>query len=56
MGICTLILTIFMEVGCCKKRKKVGEYKKPKLDNSKKLNLYLTKIEQLKNIENEPKF
>ena len=30
-----------------------GVYKKPKLENFKKLNLYLAKIEQLKRIQNE---
>ena len=32
-----------------------GNYKKPKIENFKKLNLYLAKIEQLKKIENELK-
>lgn len=30
-----------------------GKYKKPKVENFKKLNLYLAKVEQLKKIENE---
>lgn len=30
-----------------------GRYKKPKVENFKKLNLYLAKVEQLKKIENE---
>lgn len=30
-----------------------GRYKKPKIENLKKLNLYLAKVEQLKKIENE---
>lgn len=29
------------------------KYKKPKVENFKKLNLYLAKVEQLKKIENE---
>lgn len=31
----------------------VGRYNKPKVENLKKLNLYLAKVEQLKKIENE---
>lgn len=31
----------------------VGKYNKPKVENLKKLNLYLAKVEQLKKIENE---
>ena len=31
----------------------VGKYNKPKVENFKKLNLYLAKVEQLKKIENE---
>jgi hypothetical protein len=35
-----------MVLGCCKKkRKKVGSYAKPKEENKKKLELFLTKIE-----------
>ena len=30
-----------------------GRYNKPKVENFKKLNLYLAKVEQLKKIENE---
>jgi hypothetical protein len=30
-----------------------GNYSKPKVENFKKLNLYLAKVEQLKKIENE---
>ena len=30
-----------------------GKYSKPKVENFKKLNLYLAKVEQLKKIENE---
>lgn len=30
-----------------------GKYKKPKVENFKKLNLYLAKVEQLKKIQNE---
>ena len=30
-----------------------GRYNKPKVDNLKKLTLYLAKVEQLKKIENE---
>ena len=30
-----------------------GKYNKPKVENFKKLNLYLAKVEQLKKIENE---
>ena len=30
-----------------------GKYNKPKVENLKKLNLYLAKVEQLKKIENE---
>lgn len=30
-----------------------GKYNKPKIENLKKLNLYLAKVEQLKKIENE---
>ena len=33
-----------------------GKYNKPKIENFKKLNLYLAKIEQLKKIQDEPKF
>lgn len=29
-----------------------GKYNKPKIENLKKLNLYLAKVEQLKKIEN----
>lgn len=29
-----------------------GKYKKPKIENFKKLNLYLAKVEQLKKLEN----
>jgi hypothetical protein len=39
-----LIQIIFMEA---------GKYKKPKIENFKKLNLYLAKVEQLKKIQNE---
>jgi len=45
MEICTLIQIIFMAAGFCKKRKKVGTYNKPKEENKKKLELFLTKIE-----------
>lgn len=31
----------------------VGVYKKPKLENFKKLNLYLAKVEQLKKVQDE---
>ena len=31
--------------GCSKKRKKVGNYQKPKEENKKKLELFLTKKE-----------
>lgn len=31
----------------------VGKYNKPKVENLKKLTLYLAKVEQLKKIENE---
>ena len=34
----------------------VGIYNNVKIKNFKKLNLYLAKVEQLKKIENEPKF
>ena len=37
-----------MVLGCCnmkKKRKKVGNYNKPKEENKKKLELFLTKTE-----------
>jgi hypothetical protein len=30
-----------------------GNYNKPKIENFKKLNLYLAKVEQLKKIQNE---
>jgi len=30
-----------------------GKYNKPKVENFKKLNLYLAKVEQLKKIQNE---
>lgn len=30
-----------------------GRYNKPKVENFKKLNLYLAKVEQLKKIQNE---
>lgn len=30
-----------------------GVYKKPKLENFKKLNLYLAKVEQLKKVQDE---
>jgi hypothetical protein len=30
-----------------------GNYKKPKIENFKKLNLYLAKVEQLKKVQNE---
>ena len=44
MGICTLIQIIFMGRGCYKKtRKKVGNYQKPKDENKKKLELFLSK-------------
>jgi hypothetical protein len=43
MGICTLIQTIFMVRGFSKKRKKVGKYEKPKQENKKKLEIYLSK-------------
>jgi hypothetical protein len=33
-----------------------GKYKKPKIENFKKLNLYLAKIEQLKKIQDGSKF
>ena len=39
-----LIQTIFMVA---------GKYNKPKVENFKKLNLYLAKVEQLKKIQNE---
>jgi hypothetical protein len=45
MGICTLIQIIFMVRGFSKKRKKVGTYNKPKEENKKKLELFLTKKE-----------
>ncbi len=46
MGICTLIQIIFMEVGYSKKQRKKGlKYEKPKEENKKKLQLFLTKIE-----------
>jgi len=45
MGICTLIQIIFMGRGYYKKtRKKVGNYQKPKEENKKKLELFLSKI------------
>jgi hypothetical protein len=44
MAICTLTQIISLEVGCCKKtRKKVGTYNKPKEENKKKLEIYLSK-------------
>lgn len=30
-----------------------GKYNKPKIENFKKLNLYLAKVEQIKKIKNE---
>lgn len=46
MGICTLIQIIFMEVGSSKKTRKKGfKYEKPKQENKKKLELFLTKKE-----------
>jgi hypothetical protein len=30
-----------------------GKYNKPKVENFKKLNLYLAKVEQLKKVQNE---
>jgi hypothetical protein len=30
-----------------------GKYSKPKIENFKKLNLYLAKVEQLKKVQNE---
>ena len=46
MGICTLTQTIILAVGFCnmkKTRKKVGNYQKPKEENKKKLELFLSK-------------
>lgn len=33
-----------------------GRYNKPKIENFKKLSLYLAKVAQIKKIENESKF
>jgi hypothetical protein len=44
MAICTLTQITSLEVGCYKKeRKKVGNYQKPKEENKKKLELFLSK-------------
>lgn len=48
MAICTLIQEIILVAGFCnmkKKRKKVGNYNKPKEENKKKLELFLTKTQ-----------
>ena len=46
MAICILIQITFLGLGFCnmqKKRKKVGTYNKPKEENKKKLELFLSK-------------
>ena len=48
MVICTLTQITTLVAGCCnmkKARKKVGNYEKPKEENKKKLELFLSKIE-----------
>jgi hypothetical protein len=47
MEICTLTQITSLEVGCYKKtRKKVGSYNKPKQENKKKLELFLSKYDK----------
>lgn len=46
MAICTLTQTTSSVDGVCKKRKKVGNYEKPKQENKKKLELFLNKLEK----------
>lgn len=47
MAICTLTQITSLEVGCYKKtRKKVGSYKKPKQENKKKLEIFLSKYDK----------
>ena len=47
MAICTLTQITSLGVGFCKKtRKKVGNYNKPKEENKKKLELFLSKYDK----------
>lgn len=49
MAICTLTQITSLEVGCYKKtRKKVGSYNKPKQENKKKLEIFLSKYKNIK--------
>ena len=49
MAICSLTQITSLEVGCYKKeRKKVGSYKKPKEENKKKLEIFLSKYKNIK--------